>query len=61
MSIHKVYAEMVEKEPELAASVDAAYDDIRQSLGLDGLRTCGDDRAERLIEAIAVYVKECGN
>lgn len=39
-------------------AVDDAYAACRKALQARGLKVANDDRAERLVEAIAVYVRE---
>lgn len=56
MPIHDVYEHMTESDRD---SVDSAFAAAQASLKQDGLAVRGDDRAERLVEAIARYVQEC--
>ncbi|MDT8900618.1 hypothetical protein [Anaeroselena agilis] len=55
MSIHKVYATMTGREQ---AAVDEAFRAAARTLRAHGLPATGDDRAEILVEAIAVYAEE---
>jgi hypothetical protein len=53
--IHNIYARLPES---IRGEVDAAYKRARAVLAAAGLQPANDDRAETLVEAIAVYVLE---
>jgi hypothetical protein len=55
MSIHQVYETLKEDE---ANAVDQAWYQVARAFEEWGLKAATDDRAERLVEAIAVYLKE---
>lgn len=55
MKIHNMYAEMSEQE---RMDVDHLFDVLQREAKRQFLTVAYDDRAERLVEAIAVYLKE---
>lgn len=48
-------------EPRTVEVIDKAYDAIATQLAENGYKVFGDDRAEKLVEAIATYIIECRN
>jgi hypothetical protein len=58
MPIHDVYEKMTEDE---RAVIDGAFAGVQAHLKAAGLPVRGDDRAERLVEAIARYAQECND
>lgn len=60
MAIHKVYEELESNEGLSIAkqAVDEAFDAVTDVLKGYKFKCANDDRAERLVEAIAVFLKE---
>ena len=58
MTIHVEYAKFQRTCPQTVAAIDGAFEAVIQSLSERGLRYANDDRAEKLVEAIAVFVAE---
>lgn len=54
--IHKEYLNLSIEEK---IAVDSVYEAVAIKFQAAGLNICGDDRAERLVEAMAVYVLDC--
>lgn len=55
MAIHDNYTKLNKAEIE---AVDEAFKAAGAVLRAHNIRTCGDDRAERVVEALATWVKE---
>jgi hypothetical protein len=55
MNIHQNYDTLSEQQRK---AVDAAYNAAAIVLKAAGFNTAGDDRAERLVEALATYLVE---
>jgi hypothetical protein len=58
MGIHKNYAYLGENVPELKKDVDTMYNLLNIYAKENGIKLAYDDRAERLVEAIATYLVE---
>lgn len=56
MSIHKKYAEMEEKNEQMAQHVDRMFNLISDYAKENNIKLAKDDRAEVLVEAIATYI-----
>lgn len=55
MSIHDQYTKLSDRERE---AVDEAFNAVQSALTDFGIRVTGDDRAEKLVEAISTYLVE---
>lgn len=56
MGIHEAYDRLSSDE---RLAVDNAYGMMHDYFKEQGIATAGDDRAERVVEAMARYIEEC--
>lgn len=58
MTIHVEYAKFQRECPQTVAAIDGAFEAVIRELSHRGVNYANDDRAEKLVEAIAVFVAE---